>query len=60
VTSGVYRRIASVFAAMIAAIGFGILVKTALHGGGTSGFIIGALFVGLGSGRLYLLLRRRS
>ena len=30
-----------------------------VHGGGTSGFLIGALFVALGSGRLYLLRKRQ-
>ena len=54
-----YRRIAAAMAIAIAVLGFGILVTTAWHGGGTSGFLIGALFVALGSGRLFLL-RRRS
>jgi hypothetical protein len=40
-------------------LGFGILIVTAVHGGGTSGFLIGALFVALGSGRLYLLRKRQ-
>jgi hypothetical protein len=46
-------------ALVIALLGFGILISTAWHGGGTTGYIIGAMFVGLGSGRLYLL-RKRS
>ncbi len=54
-----YRHVASLLALTIAALGFGILVVTAVHGGGTSGFLIGALFVALGSGRLYLLRKRR-
>ncbi len=54
-----YRRIATGLALSIALLGFGLLVSTAWHGGGTSGYVIGALFVGLGSGRLYLL-RKRS
>jgi len=45
-------------AAAIVVLGFGLLVRTSLSGGGTSGFVIGALFVALGSGRLYLLRRR--
>jgi hypothetical protein len=58
VTSALYRRIAALLALAIVALGFGVLVKTSLNGGGTSGFVIGALFVALGSGRLYLLRRR--
>ena len=54
-----YRHVASLLALTIAALGFAILVVTAVHGGGTSGFIIGVLFVGLGSGRLYLLRKRQ-
>jgi hypothetical protein len=53
-----YRRIAALLAFAIAVLGFGLLVSTALHGGGTSGYLIGALFVALGSGRLYLLKKR--
>lgn len=56
--SQLYRRIAAVLAVTIAALGFGLLVTTALHGGGTSGYLIGAMFVALGSGRLYLLRKR--
>ncbi len=57
--SALYRRIAAGLALAIVVLGFGLLVSTAWHGGGMSGFVIGALFVALGSGRLYLLLRRR-
>ena len=56
--SPLYRRISMALAVTIVALGFGVLVTTALHGGGTSGFAIGALFVALGSGRFYLLRRR--
>ena len=56
--SALYRRIALGLALAIVLLGFGILVSTSLHGGGVSGFVIGALFVALGSGRLYLLRRR--
>jgi len=59
VNSALYRRIALALALAIVVLGFGILVSTSLHGGGVSGFVIGALFVALGSGRLYLLRRRR-
>jgi hypothetical protein len=58
VSARLYRRIAALLAFAIAVLGFGLLVSTALHGGGTSGYLIGALFVALGSGRLYLLKKR--
>jgi hypothetical protein len=53
-----YRKIATLLAAAILLLGFGLLIQTARHGGGTSGFVIGALFVALGAGRLYLLRKR--
>jgi hypothetical protein len=59
VNTGLYRRIAGLLALTIALLGLGILISTAWHGGGTVGFIIGAMFLGLGSGRLYLLRKRR-
>lgn len=53
-----YRRFATVMAATIVVLGFALLVQTARHGGGSVGFVIGALFVALGAGRLYLLRKR--
>ena len=53
-----YRRVATLLALTIAVLGFGLLLSTALQGGGTSGYLLGALFVALGSGRLYLLRKR--
>jgi uncharacterized membrane protein len=58
VSARLYRRIAALLALAIVVLGFGLLVSTALNGGGTSGYLIGALFVALGSGRLYLLKKR--
>jgi len=58
VNSALYRRVATALALAIVVLGFGVLISTSLHGGGMSGFVIGALFVALGSGRLYLLRRR--
>jgi hypothetical protein len=57
--TGFYKR--SVFAFGLVAIGLGIalLAETAAVGGGSTGYILGLLFVGLGGGRIYLL-RRRS
>ena len=53
-----YRR--SVFAFGLIAIGLGIalLVETAAAGGGSTGYVLGLLFIGLGAGRLFLLRRR--
>jgi hypothetical protein len=59
VNAGLYRRVAGLLALTIALLGLGILISTAWHGGGTVGFIIGARFVALGSGRLYLLRKRQ-
>ena len=56
--SALYRRSVFVFGILAIVLGFGILVRTAYNGGGTFGYAIGALFVALGAGRLYLLRRR--
>jgi hypothetical protein len=53
-----YRMLAAALSGTILALGFALLLVTALHGGGSSGYVIGALFVGLGGGRLYLLRKR--
>jgi hypothetical protein len=58
VNSAAYRKLATMLAVTIVALGFALLVATALQGGGTSGFVIGAMFVALGAGRLYLLRKR--
>jgi hypothetical protein len=53
----VYRRAVLLFALLALALGFAVLVRTAVEGGGTVGFAVGALFVALGAARLYLLRR---
>jgi hypothetical protein len=53
----VYRRSVLVFGLLAVALGFAILVRTAYEGGGTVGFVVGALFVALGAARIYLLRR---
>jgi hypothetical protein len=55
----VYRRAVVVFGSVAIVLGFAILVRTAIEGGGTVGFAVGALFIALGAARLYLL-RRQS
>jgi hypothetical protein len=46
------------FAVLFVAIGFALLVRTAAAGGGVVGFVLGALFVALGIGRLTVERRR--
>jgi hypothetical protein len=53
-----YRRSVALFGLLAVVLGFAILVRTAYEGGGVVGFVVGALFVALGSGRLYLLRRQ--
>ena len=53
-----YKRSVVVFGAVSVFLGLALLVETAAQGGGTAGFALGLLFVGLGIGRLYLLRRR--
>ena len=48
----------AVFAVVFVGLGLALLVVTALRGGGAVGFVLGALFVALGAGRLHLLRRR--
>jgi len=50
-----YRRSVLVFGLVAIVLGFAMLVRTAYAGGGTIGYVLGALFVALGTARLYLL-----
>ena len=47
------------FALVFIGLGAALVVVTAVRGGG-AGYLIGALFVLLGAGRLYLLAQSRS
>ena len=53
-----YRTAVTIFALTFVGLGFALLVVTALRGGGV-GLLIGALFIALGAGRLYLLRMRK-
>lgn len=53
-----YRVAVLVFSLLFVAIGFALLVRTAAAGGGVVGFVLGALFVALGAGRLTIERRR--
>jgi hypothetical protein len=55
--NGFHRRSTVVFGLISIGLGIALLVETAAQGGGTVGFVLGALFLGLGVGRLYLLRR---
>jgi hypothetical protein len=53
----VYRSSIALFAVVFIGLGIALIVVTTVHGGGAFGYLIGALFVALGVGRLYLLRR---
>ncbi len=55
-----YRRAVALFAVTFMALGIALLVVTAARGGGVLGFLLGALFVALGAGRLTLLRKGAS
>ncbi len=52
--SRMYTRAIIVLSATMVLVGFAMLVVTAVHGGGLVGYVIGALFVALGVGRIRL------
>ena len=53
-----YRRSIYVFSGVFVIIGLALLVVTAINGGGLVGFLLGALFVALGVGRIQLERKR--
>ena len=55
-----YNRAVLVLALFMIVLGFGILVRTADAGGGTVGYVVGALFVALGAARIHLLRKQRG
>jgi hypothetical protein len=55
-----YRRAIIAFSAVFVLIGVALLVITAANGGGLVGFVLGALFVALGVGRIQLERKRGS
>jgi hypothetical protein len=56
--TGLYRRSILVFGGLAIGLGVALLVETVAVGGGSVGYLLGALFIALGVGRLYLLRRR--
>jgi hypothetical protein len=55
-----YRRAVLVFSVVFVGIGVALLVVTAARGGGTVGFVLGALFVALGVARITIERQRGS
>ena len=53
-----YHVAVLVFSLVFVGIGVALLVVTAVHGGGTVGYVLGAHFVALGAGRLTVERRR--
>jgi fucose permease len=49
-----------VFGLVAIVLGFAILIRAASGGGGTVGYAVGALFIALGSARLYLLRKTKA
>jgi hypothetical protein len=52
-----YRSLSVALAAAIVVLGVAMIAVTAANGGGQLGFLLGALFIAAGAGRLYLLRR---
>ena len=55
--NGAHRVGVALFGGIAIGLGIALVVQTARYGGGV-GYLIGALFLALGAGRLYLLYRR--
>ena len=53
-----YRYAVYAFGGIFVVIGWVILIRTALTGGGWTRYLFGALFIALGTGRIYLQRRR--
>jgi NO-binding membrane sensor protein with MHYT domain len=54
-----YHRSILVLSVVIALVGVALLVRTAARGGGTTGFVLGGLFLALGVAR-FTLERKRT
>ena len=53
-----HQRSVLVFGVVAIVLGVALLAETVAAGGGSTGYLLGVLFVALGCGRLYLLRRR--
>jgi hypothetical protein len=55
-----YRRAVFMFSGLFIGLGVALLVRTAQAGGGAIGYVVGGLFVALGTARLTLERKRGS
>jgi TRAP-type mannitol/chloroaromatic compound transport system permease large subunit len=55
-----YRFSVVVFALTFVGLGIALVAVTAAQGGGAIGFVLGALFIALGAGRITLLRRKHG
>ena len=55
--SNLHRRSVFVFGLIAIGLGIALLAETVAIGGGSTGYVLGVLFIALGVGRLYLLRR---
>jgi hypothetical protein len=53
-----HAGLTTVLSLVILGLGVALLVRTIAAGGGETGYLLGALFVAAGAGRLYLARRR--
>ena len=53
-----YHHAVLFFGVVFVGIGIALLVVTTAHGGGVVGYLLGALFIALGAGRITLERRR--
>ena len=53
-----YHHAVLFFGLVFVGIGIALLVVTTVHGGGVVGYLLGALFIALGAGRITLERRR--
>ena len=56
--SDFHRRTTVAFGVVAIGLGVALLIVTAVHGGGSVGYLLAVLFLALGCGRLYLVRRR--
>ena len=54
---GFYKRSVFLFGLVAIGLGIALLVETAVAGGGSTGYLLGVLFLALGVGRIFLLRR---
>ena len=55
---GFYKRSVFLFGLVAIGLGIALLVETAVAGGGSTGYLLGVLFLALGVGRIFLLRSR--